>query len=104
MTPDWDLAAAVQARERAWRIGQRNAVTVYRLITSGTIEEKVYHRQVGTGWAWVFWEGLAVVAAVVVVSCVRTACQLGLLPLLARLCLAPPCHHDSLSHPRSAPD
>lgn len=24
-------------------------MTIYRLITSGTIEEKVYHRQVGTG-------------------------------------------------------
>ena len=35
-----------QARERAWRIGQRREVTVYRLITSGTIEEKVYHRQI----------------------------------------------------------
>lgn len=37
---------AVQARERAWRIGQGRPVTIYRLITSGTIEEKVYHRQV----------------------------------------------------------
>lgn len=35
-----------QARERAWRIGQGRPVTIYRLITSGTIEEKVYHRQV----------------------------------------------------------
>jgi DNA excision repair protein ERCC-6 len=36
----------MQARERAWRIGQKKEVTVYRLITSGTIEEKVYHRQI----------------------------------------------------------
>lgn len=36
----------MQARERAWRIGQQKEVTVYRLITGGTIEEKVYHRQV----------------------------------------------------------
>lgn len=36
----------MQARERAWRIGQGRPVTIYRLITSGTIEEKVYHRQV----------------------------------------------------------
>lgn len=35
-----------QARERAWRIGQKRDVTVYRLITRGTIEEKVYHRQI----------------------------------------------------------
>lgn len=37
---------AVQARERAWRIGQTRAVTVYRLICRGTIEEKIYHRQI----------------------------------------------------------
>lgn len=36
----------MQARERAWRIGQTREVVVYRLITSGTIEEKVYHRQI----------------------------------------------------------
>ena len=36
----------MQARERAWRIGQSKEVTVYRLITSGTIEEKVYQRQI----------------------------------------------------------
>ena len=26
--------------------GRRGPVTVYRLITAGTIEEKVYHRQI----------------------------------------------------------
>lgn len=36
----------MQARERAWRIGQTKQVTVYRLLTSGTIEEKIYHRQI----------------------------------------------------------
>ena len=35
----------VQARERAWRIGQKRQVTIYRLLTSGTIEEKIYHRR-----------------------------------------------------------
>lgn len=35
-----------QARERAWRIGQTREVVIYRLITRGTIEEKVYHRQI----------------------------------------------------------
>ena len=35
-----------QARERAWRIGQDKQVTIYRLMTSGTIEEKIYHRQI----------------------------------------------------------
>lgn len=37
---------ALQARERAWRIGQTKEVVIYRLITRGTIEEKVYHRQI----------------------------------------------------------
>jgi DNA excision repair protein ERCC-6 len=36
----------LQARERAWRIGQTKNVTIYRLLTSGTIEEKIYHRQI----------------------------------------------------------
>lgn len=36
----------MQARERAWRLGQKKEVTVYRLMTSGTIEEKIYHRQI----------------------------------------------------------
>eukprot|EP00850_Spirogloea_muscicola_P014056 SM000098S25136 [mRNA] locus=s98:436376:442665:+ [translate_table: standard] len=44
--PDWNPSTDVQARERAWRIGQTRDVTVYRLITRGTIEEKVYHRQI----------------------------------------------------------
>lgn len=44
--PDWNPSTDVQARERAWRIGQTKEVTIYRLIVSGTIEEKVYHRQV----------------------------------------------------------
>ncbi len=44
--PDWNPSTDMQARERAWRIGQRREVTIYRLITSGTIEEKVYHRQI----------------------------------------------------------
>uniref|UniRef100_A0A5B6YVD1 Helicase C-terminal domain-containing protein n=1 Tax=Davidia involucrata TaxID=16924 RepID=A0A5B6YVD1_DAVIN len=44
--PDWNPSTDMQARERAWRIGQTRDVTVYRLITRGTIEEKVYHRQI----------------------------------------------------------
>ncbi|XP_046660917.1 DNA excision repair protein ERCC-6-like [Homalodisca vitripennis] len=44
--PDWNPATDTQARERAWRIGQQQSVTVYRLITAGTIEEKMYHRQI----------------------------------------------------------
>ncbi|XP_078044731.1 DNA excision repair protein ERCC-6 [Augochlora pura] len=44
--PDWNPATDAQARERAWRIGQNKRVTIYRLITAGTIEEKIYHRQI----------------------------------------------------------
>ncbi|ODM94276.1 DNA excision repair protein ERCC-6 [Orchesella cincta] len=44
--PDWNPSTDSQARERAWRIGQIRQVTIYRLITSGTIEEKMYHRQI----------------------------------------------------------
>ncbi len=44
--PDWNPQSDAQARERAWRFGQRQAVTVYRLITAGTIEEKIYQRQI----------------------------------------------------------
>ncbi|KAL1117403.1 hypothetical protein AAG570_004729 [Ranatra chinensis] len=44
--PDWNPAVDTQARERAWRIGQTKNVTIYRLVMSGTIEEKIYHRQI----------------------------------------------------------
>lgn len=44
--PDWNPATDTQARERAWRIGQNKQVTIYRLISAGTIEEKMYQRQI----------------------------------------------------------
>merc|ERR1719237_332094 len=44
--PDWNPSTDMQARERSWRIGQKNQVTIYRLMTAGTIEEKIYHRQI----------------------------------------------------------
>lgn len=44
--PDWNPSTDIQARERAWRIGQQRQVIIYRLLTAGTIEEKIYHRQV----------------------------------------------------------
>ena len=39
--PWWNPAAEDQATDRAHRIGQKNAVTVIRMITRGTIEEQV---------------------------------------------------------------
>ncbi|XP_061713485.1 DNA excision repair protein ERCC-6-like [Cydia pomonella] len=44
--PDWNPATDSQAKERAWRIGQQRKVTVYRLLSGGTIEEKIYQRQI----------------------------------------------------------
>ena len=59
----------VQARERAWRVGQRRQVTIYRLITSGTIEEKIYHR----------WGCMCVCVCVCecVPACLRACLQAG---------------------------
>ncbi|KAL7557391.1 hypothetical protein ACA910_000019 [Epithemia clementina (nom. ined.)] len=45
-SPDWNPQIDAQARERAWRFGQKKDVTVYRLITAGTVEEKIYQRQI----------------------------------------------------------
>ena len=42
----WNPQTDAQARERAYRFGQQRDVTVYRLITAGTIEEKIYQRQI----------------------------------------------------------
>lgn len=41
----WNPADDKQAAARVWRDGQRRKVYVYRLMTTGTIEEKVYQRQ-----------------------------------------------------------
>ena len=38
--PDWNPCTDMQARERVWRIGQKQSVIIYRLMLSGTIEEK----------------------------------------------------------------
>ena len=42
----WPL---LQSVDRAYRIGQKRDVIVYRLITCGTVEEKIYRRQVFKG-------------------------------------------------------
>jgi SNF2 family DNA or RNA helicase len=43
--PNWNPSWDMQAQDRAYRIGQRKNVEVYRFIASNTIEEKVYQRQ-----------------------------------------------------------
>eukprot|EP01062_Namystynia_karyoxenos_P067253 TRINITY_DN6115_c2_g1_i1.p1 TRINITY_DN6115_c2_g1~~TRINITY_DN6115_c2_g1_i1.p1 ORF type:complete len:918 (+),score=230.17 TRINITY_DN6115_c2_g1_i1:54-2807(+) len=46
MDAAWNPALDSQAVDRAYRIGQRRDVAVYRLVTCGTLEEKVFRRQV----------------------------------------------------------
>ncbi|KAJ6260591.1 DNA repair and recombination protein RAD26 [Drechslerella dactyloides] len=43
--PDWNPSNDMQARERSWRLGQKHEVRIYRLLSRGTIEEKIYQRQ-----------------------------------------------------------
>ncbi len=43
--PWWNLAVQNQATDRAHRIGQKNPVTVYKLIAGGSIEEKIIELQ-----------------------------------------------------------
>ncbi|KAM4819413.1 DNA excision repair protein ERCC-6-like [Thomomys bottae] len=44
--PSWNPATDAQAVDRVYRIGQKENVVIYRLITCGTVEEKIYRRQV----------------------------------------------------------
>ena len=41
----WNPAVEEQATDRAYRIGQKNPVTVYRLITRDTVEERILELQ-----------------------------------------------------------
>ncbi len=43
--PWWNPAVEDQATDRAYRIGQKNTVHVLRLLTKGTIEEKIFKLQ-----------------------------------------------------------
>ncbi|CAM0949610.1 unnamed protein product [Alopecurus aequalis] len=44
--PDWNPSTDNQCVDRVYRIGQPKDVIVYRLMTSGTVEEKMYKSQV----------------------------------------------------------
>jgi len=46
LDPSWNPSTDNQAVDRAFRIGQTRDVVVYRLITCGTVEEKIYRKQV----------------------------------------------------------
>ncbi|TKR93523.1 hypothetical protein L596_007959 [Steinernema carpocapsae] len=43
--PDWNPANDDQAMARVWRDGQKKHCFIYRLIATGTIEEKMFQRQ-----------------------------------------------------------
>ncbi|KAI4886621.1 hypothetical protein NFI96_012739 [Prochilodus magdalenae] len=43
--PDWNPANDEQAMARVWRDGQRKTCYIYRLLSTGTIEEKILQRQ-----------------------------------------------------------
>jgi DNA repair and recombination RAD54-like protein len=46
MNVDWNPANDEQAMARVWRDGQKKKCYIYRLLTVGTIEEKIFQRQV----------------------------------------------------------
>eukprot|EP00002_Diphylleia_rotans_P029425 TRINITY_DN5995_c0_g1_i3.p1 TRINITY_DN5995_c0_g1~~TRINITY_DN5995_c0_g1_i3.p1 ORF type:complete len:786 (+),score=126.90 TRINITY_DN5995_c0_g1_i3:409-2766(+) len=43
---DWNPANDAQVLARVWRDGQKKDVWIYRLLSTGTLEEKIYQRQV----------------------------------------------------------
>ena len=43
--PWWNISTENQATDRAYRIGQKNNVQVYKMITKNSIEEKIYELQ-----------------------------------------------------------
>mmetsp|Transcript_6887 Transcript_6887/g.14188 ORF Transcript_6887/g.14188 Transcript_6887/m.14188 type:complete len:146 (+) Transcript_6887:1993-2430(+) len=49
LTVDMGLVKFRQAMARIWRDGQNKAVYIYRLLCTGTIEEKIFQRQIFKG-------------------------------------------------------
>ena len=43
--PDWNPATDLQAMARVWRDGQKKKCYIYRMVSTGTIEEKIFQRQ-----------------------------------------------------------
>ena len=46
LDPWWNPAIEAQATDRVHRLGQKNKVMVYKIITKGTIEEKIHQLQI----------------------------------------------------------
>ena len=49
LDPDWNPATDMQAMARVWRDGQTKPVVIYRMFSTGTIEEKILQRQMTKG-------------------------------------------------------
>eukprot|EP00960_Hanusia_phi_P041972 755246-Hanusia_phi.AAC.2 len=49
LDPSWNPAHDLQAMARVWRFGQSKPVFVYRLLTTGTIEERIFQKQIRKG-------------------------------------------------------
>ncbi|RHY03848.1 hypothetical protein DYB25_001057, partial [Aphanomyces astaci] len=43
--PDWNPATDKQAAARIWREGQKKQCFIYRFVATGTLEEKIFQRQ-----------------------------------------------------------
>ena len=43
--PWWNIAAENQATDRAHRIGQKNSVKIYKMVTQDTVEERIIKLQ-----------------------------------------------------------
>jgi SNF2 family DNA or RNA helicase len=53
--PSWNPADDRQAVDRIYRIGQNKPCTIYRFLSSGTVEERMYEKQVRKGRRWKSW-------------------------------------------------
>jgi hypothetical protein len=80
--------------DRAYRIGQKQEVVVYRLITCGTIEEKIYRRQVFKGG--LFKSGTEEGAQQQYFTRVCTACRAPCTALCTACCTASMCPANSI--------
>jgi SNF2 family DNA or RNA helicase len=47
--PDWNPSVDKQAMARIWRQGQKKVTFLYRMLTTGTLEEKIFQRQIIKG-------------------------------------------------------
>ena len=46
LDPDWNPANDNQSIDRCYRIGQKRDVIIYRLISTNSVEDKIFQRQV----------------------------------------------------------